>query len=335
MRSFYTTAEATTDKFLFVSYAHDDKEIVQDWTNYLIDKGVRIWWDTAFMGGDDWETIAKDLLSHENCSGILFFCSKSAIESPNVAKEWRAAAKTKESRPKGMFYPQIIMIGDDQDFDYRFLTNFVKKREDLFSDDDYDDFRSLFGKKDHLFYSATNVADKQSLFQNIKSLAAQTVDEHELIRDKLVDLSNANKDVIFRLGIYDNKPILWRKISDENNQSTLLCQDVLTDTLGGQALSDWLNKFTKESFSENEQRELQGKIRLLTLEEAEQLTQEELSRNKIWWLTETVGHLQAVIREDGTIYKNGYNHKLYQKGIRPVITLDSVILYSLLNKLEN
>lgn len=332
MRKFYTATEAATDKFLFVSYSHDDKEIVKDWIDFLIDQGVRVWWDKAFMGGDDWETIAQNLLLHDNCSGILFFCSKSAIESPNIAKEWRTAAKAKEKCSDGAFYPQIIMIGDDPSFDYHYLTSFVKKTEELFSDDDYDDFRDLFGKKDHLYYSASNKINKQDLLDTIKERVPKTVDEHEIARDKLADLSNLDKEVVVKLGTYENKSIYWHKIFDEKNESVLLCCDVLAEGLGGQELNKWLNTFVKQSFSTNEQIELEDKIRLLTLTEAEKLHQDELERNTTWWLSNTNGNLQTVVREDGTIYKNGYNGKLYKKGIRPVITMDSVALLLILNK---
>ena len=334
MRKFLTTAEATADKFLFISYSHDEREVIQEWADYLLNCGVRAWWDKAFNGGDDWETIAQNLLSHENCMGILFFCSKSAIASPNVAKEWRTAAKTKQARPTGEFYPQIIMIGDDTDdtFNYHYLTNFVKKTEELFSDDDYDDFRDLFGKKDHLYYSVSKAEDKQNLFENIKKLVPQTVDEHEIARDKLADLSNLGKEVVLKLGTYNDRPIVWRKIFDNENESTLICDEVLTDSAGGKSAEEWLNNFVKQAFQEGEQRELQGKVRLLTLAEVEGLSKEELSRNKIWWLNDTNGYLQAVVREDGTVYKYGYNNRLYEKGIRPAITLDSVKLFSILNK---
>lgn len=334
MREFYTTSEATQDRFLFISYSHDDQDTVKAWADYLIDQGVRVWWDKAFIGGDDWETIAKSLLSHENCCGILFFCSKSAIESPNVAKEWRTAAKTKENREDGSFYPQIIIISDDPSFDYKYLTSFVKKTEELFSDEDYDDFRSLFGKKDHLFYSAGNEANREALLQTIKTRVPQTVDEHAIIRDKLVDISSLDKEVILKLGTYgeNHKPLLWHQIHQEGNDATLLCQEVLEDSLGGQHLNDWLQTFVRQAFSSEEQSALAGKIRLLTLEEAGAVSQEELAKDRIWWLAECDGHLQAVVREDGTIYQNGYNNKLYPKGIRPVITLDITTLYALTKK---
>ena len=334
MREFYTTEQATQDSFLFVSYSHDDQETVKKWADYLFDQGVRIWWDKAFMGGDDWETIAKQLLSHDNCRGILFFAGKSAIESPNVAKEWRTAAKTKEERPEGSFYAQIIMTDDDPLVDYKYLTNFVKKTEELFSDEDYDDFRSLFGKKDHLYYSAGNKTDKEALLQTIKTRVPQAVDETAIIRDKLADISNLDKELVLKLGTYeeDGKPLLWSQIRQEEDQATLLCRQVLTEELGGKTANEWLQQFVKQAFTTEEQQALQGKIRLLTKEEAQTVEQETLAAGKLWWISDCDGNLQSVIREDGTVYSHGYNNKLYKKGIRPVITLDIATLYSLAKK---
>lgn len=334
MREFYSTAEATENSFLFISYSHDDQDAVKAWADYLIDRGVRVWWDKAFMGGDDWETIATTLLSHDNCSGILFFCSKSAIGSLNVAKEWRTAAKTKESRDDGSFYAQIIMVEDDPAFDYKAVTNFVKKTEELFSDEDYDGFRDLFGKKDHLYYCAAKESDRDALLQTIKTRTPQAVDEHEIIRDKLADLSNLDKDVILKLGTYgaNRKPLLWQQIHQEENEATLLCQDVLSEEFGGQPLQDWLKEFVRQNFSAEEQEALQKNLRALTLAEAAAVPPEQLAADKIWWLADCDGHLQSVVREDGTVYPSGYNNKLYKKGIRPVITMDITTLYSLVNK---
>lgn len=334
MRNFYSTEEAIKDGFLFVSYSHDDRERVKNWVEFLIDNGVRVWWDKAFLGGDDWETIAESMLAHENCRGILFFCSKSAIRSLNVAKEWRKAAETKENRTDDSFYPQIIMVDDDPEINYKYLTNFVKKTEELFSDDDYDDFRSLFGKKDHLFYSAHKEDDKSALLETIKERASEAMDEYGFILDKLADISNAEKNIVLKLGSYgiDKHPVLWRQIGSNNNETTLLCQSVLEEGFGGRELDEWLNSFVRTAFSNEEQNALCGKIRLLTIDETSLISQDVLAADKIWWLTECEGNLQAVVREDGTVYKGGYNNKLYKKGIRPAITIDSIELYNLIKK---
>lgn len=335
MREFYTTDEATQEPFLFISYSHEDQQTVKNWADYLIDQGVRIWWDKAFMGGDDWETIANQLLSHENCRGILFFCSPSAIRSPNVAKEWRAAAaKSRKCRNDSCFYPQIVMVTEDPAFDYKYLTNFVKKTEELFTDEDYDDFRDLFGKKDHLYYCAGKEEDKAELLKTVKIRVSETVDEHEIVREKLADISNLDKEVILKLGTYGEgkKPVLWKQIHQENNEAVLLCQQILAQELGGQHLNGWLQDFVRQAFSDSEQVALQGSIRLLTMQEAAALSCELLAAEGIWWLADCNDHLQSVVREDGTIYESGYNNKLYKKGVRPVCAMDITKLYELVKK---
>lgn len=334
MREFYTTAEATEKPFLFISYSHDDADIVKAWADFLIDRGVRVWWDKAFMGGDDWETIAGKLISHENCCGFLFFASESAINSPNVAKEWRTAAKTKQAREDGGFYPQIVMATGDPAFDYKSLLKIVKTTEELFSDEDYDDFRALFGKKDHLFYCAARESDWDALLQTIKARTPQAVDEHEIIRDKLADLSSLDKEVVLKMGTYgpSQKPLVWRQIHQQDNEATLLCEEILSEELGGAALCGWLKDFVLQSFSSEEQAALQGNVRILTAEEAAKLTREQLAADRLWWLADCDGHLQAVVREDGTIYHGGYHNKRYKKGVRPAVTMDITALYALVNK---
>ncbi len=333
MREFYTTAEATENGFLFISYSSDDKDTVKAWADYLIDKGVRVWWDRAFKGGDDWETTAKTLLSHENCCGILFFASKSAIASKNVAKEWRTAAKTKEGRSENGFYAQIIMVEDAPALDYKYLTNYVKKTEELFSDDDYDDFRSLFGKKDHLYYCASRESDMEALHANIKNRASDAVNEEERNMDRWDDLAGKGNEVTVKLGTYgaNHKPLVWQQIRQENTQVTMMCREILSQTLGGQPLKDWFRDFLRQNFSQEEQEVLQGKLRLLTLDEAAEVPQALLAADQIWWLADCDGHLQSVVREDGTVYQSGYNNKRYEKGIRPVFKMDISELFPLMD----
>ena len=173
-----------------------------------------------------------------------------------------------------------------------------------------------------------------ALLQTIKARVPQTVDEHEIIRDKLADLSSLDKEVVLKLGTVgaNHKPILWRQIHQENNEATLLCQEILGEESGGQPLNAWLKNFVRENFSQEEQDALQGNLRVLTREEAAEVPRELLAADKIWWLADCDGHLQSVVREDGTVYQSGYNNKLYKKGVRPVITMDITALYALVNK---
>ena len=52
MPQYYTTEEVIKDKFVFVSYSHRDKELVTDMTGFLIEKGVRLWYDKSFRYHD-------------------------------------------------------------------------------------------------------------------------------------------------------------------------------------------------------------------------------------------------------------------------------------------
>ena len=334
MQKVLSVEEAMQDSFLFVSYSHDEQETVASWVEYLRSKGVRAWWDKAFQGGDDWQTLAEKLLNHENCCGILFFASKSAIASENVAKEWRAAANAKKQRTDGSFYAQIIMATDDAEVDYKYLTRFVKKNDEVFSDEDFDDFRALFGEKDHLYYCAGKEADKDTLLKTVKARVPGTVDEYELVRDKLTGRSDMDPHGAWKLGKYGDgrKALSWSVIRQEDKEVTLLCQEILTEDFGGRQTEDRLRQLVQEAFTADEQDALQIKIRLLTREEAETVTREALAAGKLWWLADCDGNLQAVVREDGTVYANGYNNKRYAKGIRPVITVDAVGLCNITKK---
>ena len=326
MRGGITTEEATRDRFLFLSYCHKDAAVMKPWVDFLTNQGVRVWWDRAFQGGDDWLTIAKELLSHDNCCGFLFFASPDAISSMNTAEEWRTASKTKQRRADGSFYAQIVMATDDPSFNYKSLTDFVKKTEDQFSDEDFDDFRALFGQRDHIYYSAHNEEDKAKLLKTIKERAPQAVDEHQLAREKLSDVSSKVK-----LGTYgaDRRPLFWECLRENGDEVVLLCDEILAEDFGGQHLKDWLQDFVQTAFSAEEQQLLPNGVRLLTVAEAEGL-ETVLTTGRVWWLADCDGNLQAVVREDGTVYTSGYNNRRCQKGIRPVITPDNVTLCKIL-----
>ena len=237
--------------------------------------------------------------------------------------------------PKGANRPLHIYLPDNYfETEDRYPVMYFFDGHNLYSDEDYDDFRDLFGKKDHLYYCTSRDTDLEALLQTIKSRVPQAVDEKAILLDKLADISNADKDVIVKLGVHgsNSKPILWRQISQVDTTVTLLCQQVLAEDLGGQPLEQWLNNFKKEAFSPEEQTAVQGALRLLQAQEAADLSPAELAADALWWLADVDGNLQAVVREDGTVYERGYNNKLYKKGIRPVITMDITTLFAIVNK---
>ena len=126
---------------------------------------------------------------------------------------------------------------------------------------------------------------------------------------------------------------MYMVLKEENDVATLLCAEVLAEGLGGAEADTWLSStFPSAALSPEEQSLLSGKPRLLKAEEAKELDQKILSVGRQWWLTETRGNLQMIIREDGTLYRNGYNSKTFEKGIRPVITMSMANISNLVIK---
>ncbi|MBD3352562.1 MAG: TIR domain-containing protein [Candidatus Lokiarchaeota archaeon] len=77
--------------FVFVSYAHKDRNEVYPIINQLHKRGIPIWYDEGIEPADEWlETIA-DALSH--CRVFLVFISNNSIKRNNVKREVHQAMK--------------------------------------------------------------------------------------------------------------------------------------------------------------------------------------------------------------------------------------------------
>lgn len=87
MPEYYSESEIIQGKFIIASYKHEDSQVVLNTVNYLIDQGVRLWFDEDLQCGDDWDEKVKKLINHENCLGIIFFNSKDSFASDAVEKE--------------------------------------------------------------------------------------------------------------------------------------------------------------------------------------------------------------------------------------------------------
>nr|MDO8110764.1 toll/interleukin-1 receptor domain-containing protein [Candidatus Sigynarchaeota archaeon] len=74
-----------SDPFVFVSYAHMDKNLVYPIIEELNRKGVRIWYDEGIPASTKWrKTIAEKIM---NCSVFMLFLSPIAVERENVLDE--------------------------------------------------------------------------------------------------------------------------------------------------------------------------------------------------------------------------------------------------------
>lgn len=77
------------EPFMFISYSHDDRDIVQPWFLELYRQGYNLWIDTANLPHNQksWEYAAEDALISENCVRLLFFRSENSMKSVNIYEE--------------------------------------------------------------------------------------------------------------------------------------------------------------------------------------------------------------------------------------------------------
>jgi len=81
------------EPYIFVSYAHANKDKVYPIIKQLHEKGYRLWWDEGIRGGDKWwRKIVQHI--HSSCYMLLFVTSE-AVESEWVEDEVMEAREHK------------------------------------------------------------------------------------------------------------------------------------------------------------------------------------------------------------------------------------------------
>lgn len=76
--------------YVFISYSHRDSETVLNILAKLNERKLRFWYDEGIPAGSDWP---KNIELHmRECAAVLFFLSKTALESPNCFSEIKTAA---------------------------------------------------------------------------------------------------------------------------------------------------------------------------------------------------------------------------------------------------
>ena len=77
--------------YLFISYSHRDSDKVIDTIRPIHDSMYRLWYDEGIPAGSDWP---RNIAVHMNdCRTVLFFLSRTALDSPNCLSEITTAAK--------------------------------------------------------------------------------------------------------------------------------------------------------------------------------------------------------------------------------------------------
>lgn len=333
MPNYFTEEEIVKDKFLFISYSHEDKTQVRSVADWLIGEGVRLWYDADLRNGDNWIDVARRVLAHENCIGTIFFNSVSAYISNPVAAE-RAISlekKTQWAKDGKTYHTFVVNMGKPS------TMRLVKQVLEALPDEDRAIGQALttdqLGVILKLFngsciYSFMDPAEpdafRPAFLEDMIARAPEVVRKADMIRREMEKRAK-NGGISFQLGKYiiDGKrvPLEWQYVSHQGSAGVFLLKQVLDDRPGG-GLTDWLNgEFKTAAFTPGEQDLLLDKLRLLSREECDRLPHSAMVTGRCWWLAEVSGALQKMAYEDGEIYEKGCNIRL-KRGVRPVITVD-------------
>ena len=127
------------EPYLFVSYAHKDKDRVYPIIEGLQRRGLRVWYDEELGGGDDW--IKKVATRLENCTQVVCFLSQSFIDSRNCKNEINMAA----DENKGPILTSLEDVKLPADMRLNFSNINVIKRSNYQSLDEFIDKIALTG----------------------------------------------------------------------------------------------------------------------------------------------------------------------------------------------
>ena len=95
------------DEYIFISYSHKDKKIVEEKLHILQRNGFRLWYDSGIRGGENWRKVLREKIK---CSkNVIVFTSANAVKSEDVKIEIITA---------DVFEKKIVNVClDDENFD--------------------------------------------------------------------------------------------------------------------------------------------------------------------------------------------------------------------------
>ncbi len=330
MSKHYAEKDITESKFLFASYSHQNAAVVHNAIDFLLEQGIQVWFDKALHNGDDWDVVAKEKIDHENCVGVIFFNSPQSYISDPVSKERQFTIdKCKKSEESGKKF-HIFVLNIEKTSTLRILREVFM----MLPDNDAEISKVLKTKQvsiilemfpDTRIYSyLTNENTEnvmKSLCDDIIKKAPETYNKSNLVLNKILNNDDTKKVLFIDFGIYEGEKIRWSLVKKDEENFFFLASDIIETNYGDDLENLLNNKLLKEITDEKEKIYPGEYLRLLTVEESKQLGESVLKVGCEWWLADKRGSLQSTVRDDGTVYQNGYNNKRFRKGVRPLLVL--------------
>lgn len=76
-----------TDRYMFISYAHKDSEIVYSDLFVLYKNCLNYWYDKKLSAGDEWDVAVEHVIKDPKCAGIIIYLSPNMVKSAACEKE--------------------------------------------------------------------------------------------------------------------------------------------------------------------------------------------------------------------------------------------------------
>ena len=137
-------------------------------------------------------------------------------------------------------------------------------------------------------------------------------------------------------------PLNWISIYNSQEELVLVSDKILEQKTGGPELIKWLNtEFKKYAFNDEELSYLTCDITLVKEQDIEKASSKDFMRagtdkritDGQWWIDAYgMGVMQKIVRDDGSVYNNGYNSRIKKCGVRPLIRVNVNSVAQLFNK---
>ncbi len=121
----------TSGEFIFISYSHDDREIMEPIAEQLAMDGYRFWFDDGTEGGETWQETVPEKITE--CTVFLLLITKNMLHSKNCRDEL-TYAKTEEKTILPAFLSDINLKKECKAVDFQLgnynHVNFYEYKED-------------------------------------------------------------------------------------------------------------------------------------------------------------------------------------------------------------
>ncbi len=75
------------DNYVFISYSHENRDLVYKDLNILQSKGLRFWYDEGLVAGNYWDEVVKNKISDPRCRRVIFYVSEEFFLSESLETE--------------------------------------------------------------------------------------------------------------------------------------------------------------------------------------------------------------------------------------------------------